>query len=83
MKTLTTSELNQILISKNYGQYQIYNLPKNKWGADYFSFIECKDGYSAIQLCIHISENLSKCILKYNKMKAADKKEFASLVLGY
>lgn len=82
MKALTTSELNKILLTKGYKEYRNYNLPQNKWGADYFSIIETEDGYSAIDLSVQNGEYMSKRIFKYNNMKSADKKEFTSLVLS-
>jgi hypothetical protein len=83
MKTLTVSELNQILISKGFQTTKAYSLPINKWGADEFWFTECKyTGTSTINLSVKTSPTTFKIVTKYRKFKAADKKEFAKLVLG-
>lgn len=83
MKALTTSELNQVLMSKGFNQHNSNDLPKNKWGADYFTFTETDEGISYLGLYVNVGQYISKRIIKYNQMKALDKKEFTTLVLGY
>ena len=82
MKTLTTSQLVQALIAKGYNTRHVYYIPDNKWGADSFSFIEQDNGKSYIQLDKTTSKDSSRVVASYSKMKAADKKELASLILA-
>jgi hypothetical protein len=82
MKALTTSELNQLLISKGLKSNYSYNLPTNKWNADSFTFNEGSKGISYLNLTKKVSEYTSTKVESYSKMNASDKKEFASIILN-
>jgi hypothetical protein len=82
MKALTTSELNQLLITKGFENRKTYSLPINKWNADVFFFQEDSKGNSYVILTKKVSEYLSKTVAKYSKMNASDKKEFVNIIFN-
>jgi len=85
-KVLTTSELNQILISKGYSGGITINPESNIWGADRLFFQEYGDGFSTCGLykfCplpdMPESGNL-KSLANYAKLNASNKRIFIQLV---
>ena len=82
MTTLTTSQLVQALIEKGHHAHSAIRIAANKWGADYITIVEWSDGKSYINLFKKTGEDSATRVASYSKMKAADKKELASLILA-
>jgi hypothetical protein len=88
MKTLTVSEINQILISKGFKPIFTIKIDPstNKYGADRISFSELKDGYSRCVLGKFVPYEGSKGhgtivpIINYGKASASDKKEIERII---
>jgi hypothetical protein len=82
MKAMTTSELNAKLIEKGFKVNRVNEVPKNKWGADWVSVEEYRNGTSYLSLQRRTSVCSSVGVLSYSKCKAVEKHEVADFLLS-